>query len=120
MTLHRIITGLIIALGMLHVGFTPFNYGRFDMDAMWFLGSGLAIILAGFLNIAVIRGRGKDKLVWVLGLITNLGFAILFGIGLLLLTQPQDLNFRQGLSSNLHFRQFNGSKTPVGDDVKMR
>jgi len=89
MTLHRIITGLIIALGMLHVGFTPFNYGRFDMDAMWFLGSGLAIILAGFLNIAVIRGRGKDKLVWVLGLITNLGFAILFGIGLLLLTQPQ-------------------------------
>jgi len=59
------------------------------MDAMWFLGSGLAIILAGFLNIAVIRGRGKDKLVWVLGLITNLGFAILFGIGLLLLTQPQ-------------------------------
>ena len=88
-TLHRIVTGLIIALGILHLGFTPFNYRRFDMDAMWFLGSGLAIILAGFLNIAVIRGRGRDKLVWALGLITNLGFALLFGIGLLLLTQPQ-------------------------------
>lgn len=52
-------------------------------------GLGAGDILAGFLNIAVIRGRGKDKLVWVLGLITNLGFAILFGVGLLLLTQPQ-------------------------------
>ena len=88
-TLHRIVTGLIIALGILHLGFTPFNYGRFDMNAMWFLGSGLAIILAGFLNIAVIRGRGRDRLVWSLGVIANLTFAILFGVGLVLLTQPQ-------------------------------
>jgi lysylphosphatidylglycerol synthetase-like protein (DUF2156 family) len=88
-TLYWIVTGLIIALGMLHVGFTRLNYARFDMNAMWFLGSGLAIILAGFLNIAVIRRTHADKLVWVLGLITNLSFAVLFGIGLMLLTQPQ-------------------------------
>jgi hypothetical protein len=88
-TLHWIVTGLVIALGMLHVGFTRLNYAQFDMDAMWFLGSGLAIISAGFLNIALIRRANADTLVWVLGLITNLGFAVLFGIGLTLLTLPQ-------------------------------
>jgi len=30
------------------------------------------------------------------------------------------LNFRQRLSSNLHFRQFNGSKTRIVDKVGMR
>ena len=30
------------------------------------------------------------------------------------------LHFRQGLSSNLHFRQFNGSKTRIADKVEMR
>jgi hypothetical protein len=29
-------------------------------------------------------------------------------------------HFRQGLASNLHFRQFNGSKTPIVDKVGMR
>jgi hypothetical protein len=29
-------------------------------------------------------------------------------------------NFRQGLTSNLHFRQFNGSKTRIADKVEMR
>lgn len=38
-TLHWTVTALIIALGMLQVGFTRLNYARFDMDAMWFLGS---------------------------------------------------------------------------------
>jgi hypothetical protein len=37
----------------------PFNYGSFDMDAMWFLGTGMAIILAGFLNLVVIREAGQ-------------------------------------------------------------
>jgi hypothetical protein len=90
-TLHWIVTAVIIALGMLHVGFTRLNYARFDTEAMWFLGSGLAIILAGFLNIAIIRCAHTDKLVWALGLITNLGFAVLFGVGLMLLNQPQVL-----------------------------
>jgi hypothetical protein len=86
--LHWSLTGLITALGMLHVGFPRLNCARFDMDAMWFLGSGLAIILAGVLNIAVIRLRRKDRLVWTLGLITNRGFAVLLEL-VMLLSQPQ-------------------------------
>lgn len=59
--LYKIITSLILALGCLHIGFTPFNYSRFDMDAMWFVNAGVVIILAGFLNVAVIREAGKDN-----------------------------------------------------------
>jgi hypothetical protein len=59
------------------------------MDVMWFLGTGVAIILAGFLNLVVIREAGKDTLIRILCLITNIGFALLFGIALFQLTQPQ-------------------------------
>jgi hypothetical protein len=53
--LYKIITGLLVALGFLHIAFTPLTYKEFDMDAVWFVSAGVAIILAGFLNVAVIR-----------------------------------------------------------------
>ena len=86
--LHKTVAGLIVALGCLHIGFTPFNYGRFDMDAMWFLSAGVAIILAGFLNIAVIR-VGRDRVVRFLCLLANVSFALLFGVALFQMAQPQ-------------------------------
>jgi ABC-type Fe3+-siderophore transport system permease subunit len=89
--LYKVITGLIVALGCLHIGFTPFNYSRFDMDAMWFVSAGVAIILAGFLNVAVIREAGKDPVVRTLCVITNASFALLFGVALFQLAQPQVL-----------------------------
>lgn len=85
--LHKIITGLIIALGCLHIGFTPFNYDRLNMEAMWFVGTGVAIILAGFLNVAVIRVA--DRVVRTLSIITNASFALLFAVALFRLAQPQ-------------------------------
>jgi hypothetical protein len=85
--LHKITTGLIIALGCLHIGFTPLNYSRFDMDAMWFVGTGFALILAGFLNVAMIRTA--DRVVRALCVITNVSFALLFGVALLQMVQPQ-------------------------------
>ena len=59
------------------------------MDAMWFLGNGLAIILAGFLNVVVIREAGKDKVIRMLCLVANVSFALLFGVALFQLAQPQ-------------------------------
>lgn len=59
------------------------------MDAMWFLGTGVAIILTGFLNLVVIREAGKDMLIRILCLITNVSFALLFGVALFQLAQPQ-------------------------------
>jgi hypothetical protein len=88
---HRIISGLIILLGILHCIFTAWNYDQFTLNAMWFFGTGIAIILAGFLNVTVIRSSGTDRVVNFLCLTTNLAFAILFTVALLLLSQPQVL-----------------------------
>jgi hypothetical protein len=87
----KITSGLIIALGVLHCVSTAFNYDSFSLDAMWFLGSGVAIILAGFLNIAVIRVGGKDRVIKYMALTTDLIFSALFSVALLSLTQPQVL-----------------------------
>jgi hypothetical protein len=56
---------------------------------LWFIGSGVAIILAGFLNLIVLRDVGKDKVGWMLCLIGNLILAVLFVLALLILPQPQ-------------------------------
>jgi hypothetical protein len=86
---HKTTTGLIIALGAIHCSFTAQNYEGFTLDAMWFLVSGMAIILAGFLNVAAIRDSGRDRVVRLLCLTANLIFVVLFGAALWLLAQPQ-------------------------------
>ena len=58
-TVHTIASILIVALGLLHCGFTFNNYHGITFDAAWFLGTGFAIILAGLMNIAMLRDGGK-------------------------------------------------------------
>ena len=59
------------------------------MDMMWFLGSGLAIVLAGLINLLLSRDKSRDKLIWIVCLITNATFVVLFSIALFELKQPQ-------------------------------
>ena len=87
--LHKIVTGLIIALGLLHIGFTYHDYDRFTMGAVWFIGTGVAIILAGFLNITLRRDVSKDHLVQWLCHSTNIIFTLGFAGAILMLPQPQ-------------------------------
>ncbi len=87
--LHKVAIGLMIALGTLHVTFTPFSDGGLTLDALWFLGSGFAIILAGFLNVVLMIDVGGDKLVQLLCHVANVTFSVLFGVAVLLLPQPQ-------------------------------
>jgi len=88
-TAHKILTGVIIALGILHVLVTFHDYDSFSIRALWFASAGVAIILAGFLNIIRLREAGKDTVVWTLCLITNLVFAVMFVLALVVLPQPQ-------------------------------
>ena len=88
-TAHKILTGIIIALGTLHVLMTFQDYDSFSVRALWFASAGVAIILAGFLNIILLRDVSKDTVVWVLCLIANLIFAVMFVLALLVLPQPQ-------------------------------
>lgn len=86
---HKILTGIIIALGVLHTLVTFCEHDSFSVEALWFASAGVAIILAGFLNIVLLRDVGKDTVVWMLCLITNLIFAVMFVLALLVLPQPQ-------------------------------
>ena len=88
-TAHKIITGLIISLGLLHVLVTFVDYDEFSLHALWFAGSGVAIILAGFLNLVLSRDVGKDRIVRLLCLFTNLVFVVMFCAALFLMRQPQ-------------------------------
>ncbi len=86
---HQIITGIILALGLLHISFTWFNFGEFNLNAMWFFGSGVAIILAGLLNLVLLRVGSRDTVVFRVCQLANLFFAALFGLALTRLFQPQ-------------------------------
>jgi hypothetical protein len=80
---------LIVALGLLHCGFTFFNYDSVSMDAAWFIGTGFAIILAGFRNIAMLRDGGRDTVIWSMALITNVTFLVGFLAAAYMMRQPQ-------------------------------
>ncbi len=51
----QIAAWLIVVLGVIHSAFTLRAYATFSMAAMWFLGTGLLIILVGALNLLRIR-----------------------------------------------------------------
>lgn len=88
-TAHKILTGLMIALGSLHILFTFHDYDQFSLRALWFTSAGVAIILAGFLNIVLLRDVVKDKVILILCILTNIIFAVMFSAALYLMQQPQ-------------------------------
>lgn len=78
-TLHRICAFLLIALGVVHTALTPVFYGRLSPGAMWFAGSGLAMIFVGFLNVAFGRVVGRDAVIRALCYAANLT-TLVFGV----------------------------------------
>ncbi|HSC77753.1 MAG TPA: hypothetical protein VLB32_04240 [Candidatus Acidoferrales bacterium] len=78
-----------ILLGGAHLLFVPLNFDRLTLGALWFAGAGLAIVFAGFLNLALARSVTGDRLLAGLALTANLFLALMFGVALSLLTQPQ-------------------------------
>lgn len=86
---HTIASILIVSLGLLHCGFTFINYRGISYDAAWFIGTGFAIILAGFINIAMLRDGGKDTVIWAMALITNVVFLLGFAAASYMMRQPQ-------------------------------
>lgn len=80
-TIHIVSSSLLAALGFVHTALTPVFYGRFTMGALWFAGSGLAMIFVGLLNLTLSRDVGRDRLVRIFCHAANLltlGFGLLF------------------------------------------
>ena len=86
---YKVCAWLIVALGCAHIIFTLHDYDAFSLDAMWFAGAGFALVFAGFLNVAHLRGGGRDPLVRALTILTDAACALLFVAALSLMRQPQ-------------------------------
>lgn len=89
--LHRIVAYLIVALGIAHILYTTQAYDRFTLGAFWFIGSGISIVFAGFLNLVFLRDGGRDRVIGILCLLANLISVVLFGVGWFLIREPQVL-----------------------------
>ncbi len=88
---YKIIACLSIALGIIHLAFVA-EVEKFTQNTLWFIGSGLAIIFAGFLNLALIKILSTNQLLRLLCIIANLTITILFVAALLtVLREPQVL-----------------------------
>ncbi len=48
---HFASSGALAVLASLHAGLTPILYRRWDADAVWFLGTGLGLLLLSALNL---------------------------------------------------------------------
>ncbi len=80
-------TVLLIVLGICHTSFTPVFYITFDLNALWFAGTGLAFVFLGLIN--VFRLQTPKMLTRVLCSISN-ALALIFCILILLkMAQPQ-------------------------------
>ncbi len=88
-TIHKIASVIIVILGLVHIGFTFLDYNGLSMNAAWFFGTGIAIVLAGFMNIAMLRDGGKDTVIWAMCLIANVVFLLGFAGATFMLPQPQ-------------------------------
>jgi len=53
------------------------------------LGTGVAIVLAGFLNIAMLRDGGRDLIIWTMTLVTNIFFLLGFVAASYMMREPQ-------------------------------
>ena len=53
------------------------------------MGTGVAIVLAGFLNIALLRTGARDVVIWAMALIANAFFLLGFAVASYMMRQPQ-------------------------------
>jgi len=86
--IHQIGTCLLIGLGVVHTSLTPAFNREFSVDAMYFASAGLAMVVIGFLNIAMSRNL-DDRLTVILGYIANVLFTVFGALTAWVLREPQ-------------------------------
>jgi len=79
------LSGLL--LGILHLALTLPLYGRLSIEALWFAGSGLAVVSCALMNIVALRSRAPSSR-WAL-VMANLLLAGFFAAAWPLLPSPQ-------------------------------
>ncbi|MFN3670035.1 MAG: hypothetical protein ACK4VY_12055 [Brevundimonas sp.] len=82
-----LLTSLGLLLGVLHLTLTLPMYGRLSLEALWFAGSGLAVVCCALMNIVALRSRAPSGR-WAV-VIANLLIAAFFAAAWPLLPSPQ-------------------------------
>ncbi|MCZ8085950.1 hypothetical protein [Brevundimonas sp.] len=76
-----------LLLGLLHLILTLPIYGRLSLEALWFAGSGLAVVCCALMNVVALRG-GTSSNRWAI-VLANLLVAGFFATAWPLLPSPQ-------------------------------
>lgn len=76
----------MILLGIVHMYFASTRV--FDIDTLWFIGSGFTIIFPGVLNLVAIH-KGYSKFAYILAGITNLLVSGMFCLARAVMDGPQ-------------------------------
>lgn len=85
---HSIAYSALILIGIIHTVFTTFTFDAFSIEALWFAGSGLAILFAGLTNV-LFRENCLSKLSYRVNQLANiLLLALVISINKVLLMVP--------------------------------
>ena len=82
-----LLASLGLLLGALHLALTLPMYGRLSLEALWFAGSGLAVVCCALMNIAALQNN-KPSSRWVV-VTMNLLISAFFAAAWPLLPGPQ-------------------------------
>lgn len=83
------LTAVVLVLGFLHLGLSALVWRHWNIEALWFAGSGLAIVVGGLVNVAMIRVGLVDRVQKTVWLFTNLALASFFALAWPVLKGPQ-------------------------------
>jgi len=86
-TLARVLAIVGGLLGLVHIALTPLAYADWTIEALWFVGSGLAIVVAATANLAGFQSWAVGGS-WILTAI-NLAMLSFFAAAWLVLPGPQ-------------------------------
>ncbi|MBU2166789.1 MAG: hypothetical protein KKF88_03020 [Alphaproteobacteria bacterium] len=82
-----LLTSLGLILGVLHLTLTLPIYGRLSLEALWFAGSGLAVVCCTLMNVVALRSSAPPAR-WAV-VIANLLMAGFFATAWTLMPSPQ-------------------------------
>lgn len=74
-------------LGLVHIALTPLAYSDWTIDALWFVGSGLAIVMAAAANVLGFQSSAGGRR-WIVTAM-NLAMGCFFAAAWLVLPGPQ-------------------------------
>lgn len=83
-----LLSGGAVVLGLGHLSIAAMSFEQLSFDALWFAGSGLAIVVAGLFNLFALGASVDRKGGLILG-IANLATSGFFAMALSIMPAPQ-------------------------------